>query len=338
MELFAYDYAKISDFARAFQNASDLTALWWDDEKQSVFNLWCMTVGKERPRASDFDRFRALCEMMPMLVGHPVQRHCADFLKQYFQCEIPMDEAHCDEIWRMTADALLLQPKRAVDLFDEPIGLLWESEELPHGLPNHMQPILPAERLMNLHAPDWKAWCRIADAELDAFAACGCNRAVVRLHDDFHFEAPNLYRVEQILQLPNKKIAKSDLLLTQVVRYLSEACAARHWMLQLEIGDCAIDAAILLSYVEDTVGLPTLLWSTPSARTRDKMLAFASRERKNPILPILCLADYPSDRELADALTAYAARYPIGMLSYATGTDLSNVASERQRLLTMIEK
>ena len=337
MDRFAYDDCRIADRDRLFQNASNLTDLWWDEDKQSLINLYGMTTGENTERLSDYDKFRVLCRMMPMLDGHPVRRRCADFLKTNFQCDLTMNDENCDAIWQTTAQTLLLHPKCGADLIDSPIGLLWECETRPTNLPKMIRPILCAERLMNLCAPDWNTWKTLANEELDAFETSGCNRVLVHFADDFCFEKPNLYRVEQILKMSEKTVERCDLLLCQVVRFLCEACAARGWTLQFEIGNCVNDVLLLLHYAEQSVGLPKLLWSTKEGPTRDRMLAFGYQMHKNPIQPLLRGCDYSSDAELLAEMHAYAARYPMGMLLYACGVSLFDVASERRRF-EMIEK
>ena len=337
MERFAYDFCRLTGNDRLFQNASNLTELWWDEDKQNLLNLVGMTTGEQIERFSDYEKFRALCRLMPMLDGHPIKHRCKDFLTRYFACDLPMDEANCDEIWQMTAQELLLHPRCVADLVDSPVGLLWEVDARPKNLPKSIRPILCAERLMSLSAPDWRTWIDFANDELDAFATCGCDRVYIRFCDDFRFETPNLYRVEQTLKALDKKGKICDLLLCQVVRFLCEACAARGWSLQIEVEDCADEVLLLLNYAEQAVGLPRIVWSTANAKTRDGMLAFAFRAHKNSVLPILNGADHPSDGELSDAMQAWAARYPAGMLSYSCGGSLIDVVSDRRRF-EMLEK
>ena len=56
--------------------------------------------------ASDFEKFKALCTVMPDLLGNPVyiQRHFE--LKFYFGCDLKICPQNCEEIWNVTSDYL----------------------------------------------------------------------------------------------------------------------------------------------------------------------------------------------------------------------------------------
>ncbi len=56
--------------------------------------------------ASDFEKFKAFCEVMPDLLGNLVymQRHYE--LKYYFNCDLKICPENCEAIWNITADYL----------------------------------------------------------------------------------------------------------------------------------------------------------------------------------------------------------------------------------------
>ena len=56
--------------------------------------------------ASDYEKFRAYCRIMPKLIGNPLYHWSHLELKRYFDCDLIINEENCDEIWRLTAEKL----------------------------------------------------------------------------------------------------------------------------------------------------------------------------------------------------------------------------------------
>lgn len=324
-----YDFGTLSNAVALDRRVTNLTELWWDDEKEKLLNLWCSLHESLSADLSDYEKFRALCEMMPSLNGHPVRRHCRDFLRTHFACEMSLDLQNCDAIWRLTSEALLMTPKTCKSLLPADAQLLCSDER---SIDCCEAPIFDACRFQSYEATDWGVWKEQADQDLTRFSKHGCNRIFLTLPHGFVFQKPDVYHVELALKKKHKTEEDMCLLLSQTVRYACEACLLRGWSLTVRIADCGDGAVRLFEYVEKRIGLPKILWSTADAKTRDQMLAFGYQTHKNLILPMLCLVDYPSDRELDEVWDAYAARYPIGWLLFACGTDVRNRMSERARL------
>lgn len=66
--------------------------------------------------ASDFEKFKAFCAVMPDLLGNLVymQRHYE--LKFYFDCDLKICPENCEEIWKITSDYLQNNDVRAIGL------------------------------------------------------------------------------------------------------------------------------------------------------------------------------------------------------------------------------
>ncbi len=333
---FAEDFVAIRNRQLFNRPASNLTELWMTEEKQRLLRIWSMTAGREQPLFSAYDRFCALCQMMPYLSGHAAERHCRYFLKTYFDCDHPMDVAHCEDVWHMIAEELLHAPMTVAELTadaDHPRWVLWEEDLPPDGFPKGLCPMLSADRLLAISARNWEEWCTEADHIINAFAAAGCCRVYVSALEGYAFSSPNLYAVNRALETEKKRSEDRFLLLSQTVRYLFDICLRRGWKMLFDVGDRAADVIALLQYCTKTVGEIPVFWMTRSLSQAERMFAMLDSAGEMPVLPLFRIADYPSDAELALALNAYAARYPIGLLSVAGGGDLIDAAADRERLL-----
>ncbi len=327
---FSVDFAtNLRQYDCVDRSATNLTELWWDSEKERLFRLWCALENRSFSKSSDYERHRALCAMMTQLTGHPVKRHCRDFLQAHFSISLPINEANCDEIWRMTADALMREPRSVRDLLDDNVRLLQRTDAPSNGI----VPILDASLLLELNAPDCKAWQAKGHEILDDYAACGCDTVYLSLGDRYSFVKPNPYSITQVLKTCGRSDEENDLMRSQTLRFLCAECKARGWRIILAAEE-ACELGLLLSYVQDEVGLPTVY--VRAKRMRADMLLFSAMAMS--VFPLLCLADYPSDGELEGAIEHYAARYPIDMLSVACGGDPKNRASDRARFNEILNK
>ncbi|MBQ9761271.1 MAG: hypothetical protein IJW16_07985, partial [Clostridia bacterium] len=311
------------------RSATNLTQLWWDAEKESLIGLWCVDKGIRRTSCSDYDRHRILCSMMSQLTGHPVKRHCRDFLQMHFSCDLPVNEENCDEIWRITADALMRESCSVRDILDTDVRLLWKEHTPP---PGGIIPVLDAELLFSLDCNDWDTWQDAARAVLDRFTAHGCSLAYFSVGSSCPFVKPDLYHVVQALKNKKRSVEEYALLRTQILRFLCEECQKREWALVLNGSTLPH-----LTYASEEVGLP-VVYLMRSEEMLGAELSLVSDIVSKPIRPLLCLSDYPSDGELEAVLDRIAARYPIGMLSVTCGGDPKNRASDRARLNEVLEK
>ncbi len=56
--------------------------------------------------ASDYEKFRAYASVMPRLIGNPLYHWTHLELRRYFDCDLILSPDTCDEIWKLTSDAL----------------------------------------------------------------------------------------------------------------------------------------------------------------------------------------------------------------------------------------
>lgn len=85
---------------------TNLTELWWDAEKQAV-----LTVNGYSGDGADYELFRDFCSCMAKAPDSPQAVRGREQLRALFGYDGAPDPAHCQEIWRLTAQALLERPR-----------------------------------------------------------------------------------------------------------------------------------------------------------------------------------------------------------------------------------
>lgn len=298
----------------------------------------CRNQGADRIQsASDYELFRAFCHVSPDLCGHPLLVRFEHLLSNCLGTSVTLTADSCDDIWIASVKALMLSSETIVDFVSRntasPVRCLLASDAILH-IPSKMDVVLDGRSLLQTTATDWTAWKSEMENCFASFAAYGCHSVYFVLPADFCDVEPNPYSVGQALQSREEKTR--DLLIAQVFRFLSETCTQRGWDLILRVEAAAKDTLSLLQRTARTVGLPNAVWTAPMNETRDALIAFSLRDHSREVRCGICLADYPSDAELRFALSAYAARYPIGRLSVFTGVHLRDVAYEYQRFQSII--
>ena len=69
--------------------------------------------------ASDYEKFREYCKIMPNLIGNPVYHWSHLELRRYFDCDLIINEKNCDEIWNLTAERLAAADMSARNLISK---------------------------------------------------------------------------------------------------------------------------------------------------------------------------------------------------------------------------
>lgn len=282
---------------------------------------------------SDYELFRALTEARNVMAGHREVQFLDYLLKNIFSVDLSAFCGNCKDIWTKCVDDLLKKRLTILDL-EQSLGLekgiLCVTNQ--HDCLNAMQGILPilnANSFLNTTARDWDTWSKEMQEALNCYAHRGSDVVYLDLPMEYKFVMPNLYDVNKALNMPEQK-RNSNLLLSQIMRFLADCKKTYTLVLRVE---CAPTEVIsLLSRIEQSVGLPNILWVTPYAHTRDALLEFATLEHKNQFAPILFSSDFPSDIELDCALNAYSARYPAEHLYLFSGCDIRYHAYEKSRI------
>ncbi|MBQ9121563.1 MAG: glucuronate isomerase [Clostridia bacterium] len=90
---------------RRFNN---ITELWLSGDHYKWRAMRSAGVPEEKitGNASDYEKFRAYATVMPRLIGNPLYHWTHLELKRYFDCDLALSAATCDEIWELTAKKL----------------------------------------------------------------------------------------------------------------------------------------------------------------------------------------------------------------------------------------
>ncbi len=186
----------------------------------------------------------------------------ADFvrknLRASLQIDVPIDIAHCDEIWQETAEKLL------VNSYMQPL----ETPDLPlPNLPEYFGNLIDCPPLEN--ADGWTKWKAETNEKISNFDA-----VQVRLPSDFVAKKPNLWQVEQLL---TGKIEDDNLARSQQIFYLSSVCSEKI-RLCLETECTVTEVFKILSYIALRQGsIPPICWkwSEQTAPTRNILVSVA---------------------------------------------------------------
>ncbi|MBQ9784638.1 MAG: hypothetical protein IJW29_03965 [Clostridia bacterium] len=330
---FLCDYGTLPTEFLNIATVSNATELLWSKDLERLLRLCGIPEREIDARASDYERFAALCKAFALLDGHPMQFYLKSFLRAYFP-SLPMPEPEtCECLWRGIADNLLANPRTPSDFLPTaPIGILLPSLEIP-ALPPQLTPVLDADLLLRSQGRaygEWRAW--IAET-VERFSQNGARQVRVRLARDFSFAQPNVYHVEQALK---KTTDAHDLLLCQLVRELCEVCARCSVALLLEADCDAREAASLLRYARKAVGLPRVNWCASGAA--DELLDFQADACGESMRRCLRSADALTADALYQTIADAATRYPLGCLCFVTAQDLRFSRFEQERIASALQK
>ena len=273
--------------------ATNVTELLYDNAWQALLNLYTATIGAGRELFSDYDRFLAVCEMMPLMQGHDERARCESILA--------LTPQSAPEIWRRVADWLLVHPCPPIGAGMQTIVPKWQTDAFLPYIPS--APTVSADRFL---ARDVLAW-QMEIAEM--LETCTGGVRVV-LPKGFCFCNPDRYHVG--VALKQRGEADADLLTAQLIRVLCIELQKTDCALQLTVNCDACEAVALLSSFERTVGLPSVYWTCRA--DCGALLNFSMQAHKHAVLPLLC----GEDDEVQKTAKAYAREFPIGLIGWTS--------------------
>lgn len=180
---------------------ANLTELWLahDHYRWSAMRLCGVDEDNITGRASDYEKFCALAEIMPLLIGHPVYYWTHLELKRFFNIEKQLCPETAREIWDKTEDLLQSEGFDAVSLLekmnvralcttDDPADSLeWHIKcKSDPSMPFAVYPSFRPDRFLGIDKPAWHAAIRQAGvntfgeltayltASLERFCDLGC--------------------------------------------------------------------------------------------------------------------------------------------------------------------
>ena len=219
---------------------------------------------------SDYEKFRAYCSCMPKLIGNPLYHWSHLELRQYFDCDLILNEENCDEIWRLTAEKLSAPELGARNLIlssgvevigttDDPADTLEAHMALRHEeFPVTVVPSFRPDRAVAVNGKgyaeyiarlgkangveisDLDSLCRALRVALDRFEAAGCRAADHAFNEVFRFVKPDPYHAGEIFRraLAGGEIGTEDteLFRAQMMRFFAGEYTKRHMVMQLHFG------------------------------------------------------------------------------------------------------
>lgn len=309
--------------------------LFWSDDLCSLLRLCGEREENIGEGASDFDKFKAILRALPLLEGHPTRAWIASLLEEYFDLkEFPQAE-NAPEIWKLLCNNLLKNPLAPQDLVKG--DWLCDCLTVPNNLQKHITPVLNANLLLETTAKKATDWSAEIAATVSHFKKNRCQKIVLQLPDDFTFVTPSLYHVDRALSLSKKDREATNLLICQLVRELSTV-AQNEDMLLAFVCNSNPDALVsLLEYVEESVGLPRVCWSTRAAKEAHALLTFTAKPHKREVLAALPYEIVMTNDELSSAIKSWQVRYPIGKLCFVTACDLRQMSYARAHIDDMLQ-
>ncbi len=153
--------------------------------------------------ASDYEKFKAFCSVLPKFAGHPLYLLSHIELKKNFDCDLSICEENCDEIWQYCNSKITSEP------FTD--DMLMQKSKL--SFVNVFHPMIFNE-MRNPSVIDLKSFeSRVLDM-ISLADDSGCKIAIHPVIDSF--EKPNPYKANELVQ----KIKREHCALPEEYRYL----------------------------------------------------------------------------------------------------------------------
>lgn len=338
-QIFAADYGTLPHRFFSTGNLTNPTELIQSRELTALLYLCGVGEAELGDRASDYEKFKALCRSFPLLDGHPLKGQITAFLKKHFQGLPEPSPSTCDLLWRQISDQLSHSPKKGTDFLPKKeISWLSDTLHLPLELPKNISPILDCHLFLDSKATSYADFQEEICAAFSAFLKAGSKSVLFRLDRAFRFVQPSVYHVECALRSKKRTREQTDILTAQILREISVLCNEKNVPLRLLLECEGEECLSLLRYADRSTGLPALFWSAADRRGSEAMLSFASRPHQNEMRWALHCGYLASPAERSFALQFAAARYPVGRLTLVSGADLRYIDAVQDHYGQILEK
>ena len=279
---------------------TNITELWLygDPKKWELMRVCGVDERFITGNASDFEKFRELCRIMPMLIGNPQYITCHVELQRFFGCNLTINSNNCETIWKETSDKLAKQRFGAFDCVKmsgaktifvacaptdslspyEVIGARGELSVLPvfspdkcfklnqKGIEAYLSEV---GKTASIDICDYDSFCRAYGILMDRFSAVGCRSAYHKMSADHSFIKPDMHHADLILKKAisgkGAEITRDELSLwkTQLMRFFGAEYSKRNWVMQIESSPSRnYETEAILSYLSSSNVLPkTVLYS-----------------------------------------------------------------------------
>jgi len=273
---------------------TNVTELWLygDPKKWELMRVCGVDERFITGNASDFEKFRELCRIMPMLIGNPQYITCHVELQRFFGCNLTINSDNCETIWKETSDKLAKHRLGAFDCVKmsgaktifvacaptdslspyEVIGARGEISVFPvfspdkcfklnqKGIEAYLSEV---GKTASIDICDYDSFCRAYGILMDRFSAVGCRSAYHKMSADHSFIKPDMHHADLILKkaLSGKgaEITRDELSLwkTQLMRFFGAEYLKRNWVMQIECSpNSNSETEGILSYMSSSNVLP----------------------------------------------------------------------------------
>ena len=250
---------------------SNITEAWLyaDHYKWRAMRSCGVDEAKITGDASDYEKFRAYCKIMPRLIGNPLYHWSHLELKRFFDCDLVINEENCDKIWEHTAEKLAegMSAKQLIN--NSNVEILCTTDDPSDSLEYHeiiaKSPfgtrVLPAfrpDKGMNLLRKDFREYmlklgdatgvkiqtledvCEAYAIALDRFAARGCVLADHGLDNGVAFIKPVTHLAGEALTraLRGERVSFEEAVMYQsyMAAFFGKEYKKRSWTMQLHFG------------------------------------------------------------------------------------------------------
>lgn len=271
----------------AFSNISEL---WFCEGsyRQKMFTLAGCEEKYTLGKASDYEKFKEFCRILPSFIGNPIYTASHFELIFFFGCDLVISDRTCDEIWELTSERLFREPltfediarkarikKLFFEVSAEDAPRICENKEIPgYALPlfspdKELDITKPGskKRLIKAGISDIKDFAKLLFQSMDMLERKGCRTAFHRIDSAFFaFAPPSEYKAELVLKKVLTEGAgcltkeEFSLFKTEMIYILAKEYKRRGWVLQLTF-DSAFDAYLLTDYLTEKEVFPRALIS-----------------------------------------------------------------------------
>lgn len=273
-------------------------------------------------RASDYDKFLALCTAIPRWAGHPLYAAMHGVLTRLTGCALSLTAANAPQIWRDFVEKTAARPlgmRRALAELGVGTVCLCVSPETWQHLPADVwtrfdgapavYPQLYLDESSTSAYRDPADMTAAITAMISDGAALGLARVVCRLPDGWRFVRPHPYGAGEAMKKAAAGRRPSDeeryLLYTQLLRIVGQACATEGVELAVHGGRSA-EVGRLVDYLISCGGHRALRYTPTAAGDVDGLLGMPGVSFGLP----LSASDTP--RILEDKVSLHAAHAPLG--------------------------
>lgn len=223
--------------------------------------------------ASDYDKFRAFAEIMPMLIGNPLYHWSHLELRRYFGYKGILNAESCDEVWKLCNEKLALDSSMSVRgiiaasnvetlcTTDDPCDTLEYHAAIAadESFKTRVLPAFRPDKGINIERAGWADYIKklskaanidihslstLKDAyvsRLDFFADMGCLTADMGIDEVIPFALPT--RPTQPAEIFERALASDKLTedeirvyKTELLRFFGGEFARRGWVMQIHFG------------------------------------------------------------------------------------------------------